>query len=97
MFYVYVIQSLKDGKFYTGYTSDLNCRVDEHNRGFVKSTKNRRPFDLVYYEHGGSKEDAIKRERSLKSGRGKHYIQTRLSNYLKGKDTGSGLAPNQNY
>jgi len=50
MYYVYVIQSKKDNQFYTGFTRDLENRIREHNAGRVPSTKERGPFELVYYE-----------------------------------------------
>jgi len=80
--YVYVLQSLKDGNFYTGYTGDLKRRIEEHNSGLQVSTKARMPFKLVYYEWCISKEDAINREKYLKSGRGKAYLKERIRHYL---------------
>ena len=50
MFYTYVLQSMKDGKFYTGYTRDLRKRFSDHNSGKVFSTKGRGPFRIIYYE-----------------------------------------------
>lgn len=50
MYYVYVLLSLKDGKWYTGYTNDLKRRFKEHNKGLVFATTKRRPFVLIYYE-----------------------------------------------
>jgi len=50
MFYVYVLLSLKDGKFYIGYTEDLKRRLKEHNSGKNISTKSRLPLKLIYYE-----------------------------------------------
>ena len=50
MYYVYVLQSLIDKKFYTGYTKDLKKRFELHRKGEVSSTKNRRPLTLIYYE-----------------------------------------------
>ncbi|MBI4621976.1 MAG: GIY-YIG nuclease family protein [Verrucomicrobia bacterium] len=38
-FYIYVLRSLNDGDFYTGYTHDLRKRIDEHRKGAVPSTK----------------------------------------------------------
>ena len=58
---VYILISLKDSKRYIGMTSDLNRRLNEHNSGKVKSTKNRRPMKLIYTEEFDSKEDAMKR------------------------------------
>ncbi|WP_353740199.1 GIY-YIG nuclease family protein [Desulfosarcina widdelii] len=43
MYYTYVLLSLKDRKFYIGYTQDLKRRFEEHEKGFVESTKYRRP------------------------------------------------------
>ena len=50
MYYTYVLLSKKDDKLYTGYTKDLKLRFKQHNNGQVKSTKNRRPLILIYYE-----------------------------------------------
>ena len=43
-YYVYILQSEKDGEFYTGYTKDLKLRFEQHQKGLVESTKNRQPF-----------------------------------------------------
>lgn len=48
--YLYILQSLKDGKFYTGITSNLRNRLKEHNSGENTSTSYRKPFKLIYYE-----------------------------------------------
>ncbi len=50
MYYVYVLKSIKDGKRYIGFTDNLERRISEHNYGKVKSTKNRRPLELIYFE-----------------------------------------------
>lgn len=47
-YYVYILQSQKDGQFYTGYTSNLRKRYKEHQNGKVFSTKNRVPLKLVF-------------------------------------------------
>jgi len=62
MFYVYVLISLKDGKFYIGYTGDLKRRLKEHNSGKNISTKSRLPLKLIYYESHLSKADNNKRQ-----------------------------------
>ena len=49
MYYVYILKSKKDENFYIGYTKNLKNRIKMHNQGKVKSTKNRRQFELVYY------------------------------------------------
>jgi putative endonuclease len=84
MYYIYVLQSLKDKNFYVGYTSDLKKRIIEHNKGLVHSTKNRRPLKLVYYEACINQQDAIHREKYLKTSWGKRYFKQRIKNYLTG-------------
>jgi putative endonuclease len=78
MFYVYVLRSLKDDQLYVGYTSDLKNRISEHNSGKVFSTRSRRPFELVYYEASRNEQDALKREKYLKTTYGKRYIKGRV-------------------
>ena len=84
MYYTYVLQSEKDDKIYVGFTKDLKLRFDRHNKGLVESTKDRRPFRLIYYEACLSQDDAIKREKYLKSFHGKMFIKKRLKSYLTG-------------
>ncbi|MFA5806441.1 MAG: GIY-YIG nuclease family protein, partial [Melioribacteraceae bacterium] len=57
--YVYVLKSIKDDKFYTGYTNNLQRRIEEHNSGKVASTKNRVPFVIVYWEGCLNQKDAL--------------------------------------
>jgi len=83
-YYVYILQSEVDNCFYTGYTIDLNKRLSEHNSGKVKSTENRRPMKLVYWEGCLSQKDATSREKYLKTAWGKRYIKNRIKNYLTG-------------
>jgi putative endonuclease len=87
MYYIYVLQSLKDKEFYTGFTSELEERLKKHNDGLVTSTKHRRPFNLVYFEASLHKTDALHREIYLKTAWGKRYIKTRIRNYLMRKKT----------
>lgn len=85
MYFSYVLISLKDGKFYTGFTDDFRKRLKKHNNGLVIATKNRKPFKLIYLEAGLSKKDALHREIYLKTAWGKRYIKSRLKNYLNSK------------
>jgi len=50
MHYVYILPSKKDGKFYTGLTNDLKRRMWGHPSDNVRSTWNRKPLELIYYE-----------------------------------------------
>jgi len=77
MFYVYILQSFKDKKFYIGYSSDLKRRLEEHKTGGSKSTKCRLPFKLFYYETHTSKKDAQRRERYFKTDKGKSSLKQR--------------------
>jgi len=77
VYYVYILKSCKDNKIYTGYSSDLKRRILEHKSGLVKSTRNRLPVRLIYYEAFLNKEDAKNREKYLKSG-GKAKISLKL-------------------
>lgn len=83
-FYVYVLLSEKDKELYTGYSSDLNKRLREHANGEVKSTKNRLPVMLIYWEGCLNQHDATRREKYLKTSWGKRYLKNRLRNYLTG-------------
>jgi putative endonuclease len=66
-FHVYILRSKKDGKFYTGYTANLDSRIKAHNGGKVRSTKHRRPFILVKVEAFTTRREAMWREWQLKS------------------------------
>jgi len=81
-YYVYVLESLKDQDWYTGYTQDLKKRLKEHNSGITTSTKHRRPLKLIYFEGCLNAQDAKAREKYLKSGMGKRYIRNRLKKYF---------------
>ena len=84
MFYVYVLKSKKDNGFYIGCTKDLKIRIREHNAGYVKSTKNRLPVELVYYEACLNQGDAFNREKYLKTTYGRRYLKNRLKGYFTG-------------
>lgn len=84
VFYTYILQSVKDKKFYTGFTKNLKLRFEQHNKGIVESTKDRRPFNLIYYEACLGKDDAIRREKYFKTYHGKMFLKRRLKSYLTG-------------
>ena len=80
MYYVYVLHSEKDKGLYIGCTKDLKRRFSEHNEGRSKSTKNRAPFTLIYYEAFILNSDARIREQYLKSGYGREQLKSILKN-----------------
>ena len=84
MFFTYVLQSEKDNGFYVGFTKDLKQRFEQHQKGTVDSTKNRLPLKLIYYEACVSQEDAIRREKYLKTYNGRMFLKKRLKSYLAG-------------
>ncbi len=79
MYYVYIFRCVHDhDDFYTGYTSDLRRRFQEHNSGRNTSTKGKE-WELVYYEAYMSESVARERERMLKhDGRVKRYLMERI-------------------
>ena len=83
-YYVYVLRSQKDDFFYTGFSKNLENRMNLHKNGKVISTKNRHPLELVYYEVSFNLEDAIHREKYLKTTYGHRYLKNRLKNMKKG-------------
>ncbi len=66
MYYVYLLRCADD-TLYCGYTTDLDKRVQTHNKGEgAKYTKSRLPVSLVYSEEHPTKSDALKRECAVK-------------------------------
>lgn len=66
--YVYIVECA-DGTFYTGYTTNIKRRLNEHNYSFkrgAKYTRSRRPVKLVYKEQHDSCSAALKRENQIK-------------------------------
>ncbi|MDD3102159.1 MAG: GIY-YIG nuclease family protein [Patescibacteria group bacterium] len=84
LYYVYILQSLKDNKLYAGYTENLKLRFEEHRKGHVSSTKDRRPLKLIYFEGCLNKKDAMHREKYFKTYHGKMFLKNRLKSYLTG-------------
>lgn len=83
-YYIYILKSELDGKFYTDYTSNLKLRLEQRNKGQVKSTKARRPLKLIYFEGCLNQQDATRREKYLKTHYGKMFLGNRLKSYLTG-------------
>ena len=79
MHFTYVLHSKAANRLYTGYTADLRKRLGEPQRGRVRWTASRLPIRLVYYEACLNQEDALPRERFLKSGKGARYLRNRLA------------------
>lgn len=83
MYYVYVLQSIRNKRLYYGVTDDLKRRFSEHNNGSGgKFTSDNRPFKLIFYEAYIDKNDAHRQEKFYKSGYGREVLKGKLSNYL---------------
>jgi putative endonuclease len=76
--FVYVLRSLTTGRSYTGATSDLEVRLAQHNSDQSPSTKHRGPWKLIHREEFSTMAEALRRERFLKSGRGRDELRRLL-------------------
>ncbi|NQV88317.1 MAG: GIY-YIG nuclease family protein [Parcubacteria group bacterium] len=80
MNFLYILQSLKDNRYYVGITSNLENRLSIHNNGYVRSTKNRIPFKIVYSESFKTRAEARAREKHFKSYKGSREKLSILEN-----------------
>ncbi len=78
MWYVYILKSQVDGFIYRGMSENPESRLNDHNRGKVKSTKPHRPYYKIYVEKCKNREEARKREKYLKSAAGRRFIKKYL-------------------
>ena len=76
MYSVYAIRSLSRNYIYVGMTQNLSKRIERHNRGYEKTTRSYRPFELLYSEECKTREEARNREKYLKSGIGKEFLKS---------------------
>ena len=81
-YYVYVLWSLKDKKFYIGFSDDVERRFSEHCKGENKSTAKRLPVRLIFFEAYLSKQDALRRESYFKTTKGKATLRQMLEKTL---------------
>ncbi len=76
MFTVYVLYSCEFDKIYIGYTSDIEKRMLSHNQLATKGyTIKYRPWKIIYTEIFESKSEALKREKQLKSAKGRLFVR----------------------
>jgi putative endonuclease len=87
-FFVYVLQSESTGETYIGQTSDLQRRVAQHNDPncqLTLHTKRRRgPWRLVHSEELLTRAEAMRREKELKSGKGREWIRQKIISRAEG-------------
>ena len=72
---VYILQSSKNGNYYIGSTSDIITRIDYHNKGRVKATKNLRPWILLSFIPRSSIVEAKNAEYRLKQYKRRDIIE----------------------
>jgi putative endonuclease len=77
MYYIYILL-LNNSQIYTGFTSDLKRRIQEHKLGKAKFTRQRLPVKLIHYEAYLLKSDAERREKYLKTTEGKRFLKQQL-------------------
>jgi putative endonuclease len=73
--FVYALRSIRDDNLYIGISRNPEKRVSSHNKGKTESTRNRRPFILVYEESCGSLAEAREKEKYYKSGVGREHLK----------------------
>ena len=67
MYILYIIKSEAKERHYTGVTKNIKERLQRHNQGRNKSTRNHRPWKVIYTENLNTKLEALKREKQIKS------------------------------
>ncbi len=81
-YFIYILYSKKDSTLYVGCTKNLEDRIKRHNKGWVKTTKHRRPLVLIHSEQFIDKAEAFNRERFLKSLWSGRFKKKNLKKYL---------------
>lgn len=81
MFYIYAVYNKEQNKIYIGQTENIRKRIIHHNqKTFTKSytAKIGGYWELIYSEEFNTREDALKREKQLKSYRGREFIKKHI-------------------
>jgi putative endonuclease len=81
-FFTYILYSESIDKFYTGYTADLEKRIQRHNNAWGNFSSRGIPWKLVYFEVFDNKSDAIKREFQIKKNKSRKYIEDLIKHHL---------------
>jgi putative endonuclease len=76
LYFVYILQSQKDGSYYVGSIQDLEERIQRHNQGRSLYTKGKRPWKLIYFEEFPDRSSALKRENYLKRQKSKEVMKS---------------------
>ena len=76
-YYVYVLRSDKFDRNYTGFTTNIETRLKQHNSGKTISTRPYKPWRVLFFESYSNKKEALSREKYLKSGIGREYVKNK--------------------
>ena len=79
MYTVYILFSQSINRYYVGYTNNIERRLAEHNRKKGKYTDTGIPWKIVYTEVFATKEDAMFREKEIKSKKSRKYIENLIA------------------
>jgi putative endonuclease len=86
-FFLYILRSESNGKYYVGTTKTIENRLDQHNRGAGKSTKSGRPWRLIYKEEYDTRLEAAKREKQVKDQKSRAYIENLVISIFWGRSS----------
>ena len=78
MYILYILKSLKNGRYYIGQTSNIQSRIHRHNSKKVPSTAGLTPWVLVYLEFYETRSEVVKRERQIKGWKSRKAIERLL-------------------
>jgi len=81
MFYAYILKSEKSGRYYIGHTENIEARLQRHNTGQVKATKNKGPWILMSFETFDTKAEANSRELYIKSMKSRVFIEKLIEGF----------------
>lgn len=85
MYFVYLLESVSNGSWYIGFTTNISKRLFAHNHHWNISTAHKGPWECIYYECYLDKNDALGRERFLKSGAGWRFLKKQIRHYIASK------------
>ena len=84
MFYIYILSSIKNGRYYVGSCEDVDKRLKRHNTGLVRSTKFYLPWEVIYTEEYKTLPEARSREYQIKGWKKRSEIE-KLLNFKKSR------------
>lgn len=86
MYYMYILRSMQDGRYYIGSTQDVAARLARHNSGASRYTKAKGPWELIYTEQFHSRALAVQREKQIKGWKNKKYVNDLIAKaYAEGR------------